>query len=111
MFASPLMKSSTSANAFSTSTVPCTAELFARCHLSPDLSEGAYACLEVRDHGLGISPDARPRVFDPFFSTKFVGRGLGLAAVSGIVRGLNGAIEVQSEPGEGATFRVYLPFA
>ena len=94
-----------------TSIVRGTAELFARCHLSPEMSEGSYACLEVRDHGAGINPQVRSRIFDPFFSTKFVGRGLGLAAVSGIVRGLHGAIEVESQPGEGATFRVYLPFA
>jgi PAS domain S-box-containing protein len=67
--------------------------------------------LQVSDTGCGLSPEAEARIFDPFFSTKSAGRGLGLAVVQGIVRSLNGMIHVESRPGHGATFRVLLPWA
>lgn len=73
------------------------------------LSPGAHVCLEVADDGEGMDQATMERIFDPFFSTKFVGRGLGLAAVLGIVRGHRGGIEVVSVPGRGATVRVVLP--
>jgi len=76
---------------------------------SPDLAGGTYACLEVTDNGCGMTPEVRARIFDPFFTTKFTGRGLGLAAVLGIVRSHRGALTVHSQPGQGSTFRVYLP--
>jgi PAS domain S-box-containing protein len=70
---------------------------------------GLYVVLEVRDDGAGMNPEVASRIFDPFFSTKFTGRGLGLSAVLGIVRSYQGALTVSSEPGRGSTFRVYLP--
>jgi len=72
---------------------------------------GDYACLEVHDTGAGMSAEVLARIFDPFFTTKFTGRGLGLAAVLGIVRSQKGALTVQSAPGQGSSFSVYLPAA
>jgi PAS domain S-box-containing protein len=78
-------------------------------HVPCDLPEGAYVFLEVSDTGAGIDAATMSRIFDPFFSTKFTGRGLGLAAVLGIVRGHQGAIKVESQLGRGTTFKVLFP--
>jgi PAS domain S-box-containing protein len=72
---------------------------------------GAAAQLEVSDSGCGMRTDTQSRVFEPFFSTKSVGRGIGLAVVDGIVRSLGGAIMLESEPGKGTTIRISLPAA
>ncbi len=70
---------------------------------------GVLVALQVQDNGSGIDSAIRPKIFDPFFTTKFTGRGLGLAAVAGIVRMLNGAVRVDSTPGEGTTVTVLFP--
>ena len=70
---------------------------------------GRYATIEVEDTGAGIEASVRPNIFDPFYTTKFTGRGLGLAAVAGIVRSLNGAIRVRSEPGRGTSMSILFP--
>jgi PAS domain S-box-containing protein len=72
---------------------------------------GCYVTLEVADTGCGMSPDILGRIFDPFFSTKFMGRGLGLSALMGILLGHGGSIQVESEPGQGSCFRLFLPVA
>ena len=69
----------------------------------------SYGCLEVSDTGFGISSEGFEKLFDPFYSTKFVGRGLGLPTVLGVVRADGGGITVQSVPGQGSAFRVYFP--
>jgi PAS domain S-box-containing protein len=74
-----------------------------------DLSEGYYVSLEVSDTGCGMDKGVQERMFDPFFTTKSTGRGLGMAAVMGIVRGHRGAIRVYSEPERGTTFKILLP--
>ena len=82
-------------------------EAFAARH--PGLSPGTHVVLVVQDTGEGMPPQVVSRVFEPFYSTKFKGRGLGLAAVYGIVKNHGGHISVYSEAGIGSVFRVYLP--
>jgi PAS domain S-box-containing protein len=72
---------------------------------------GAYVRIDVSDTGAGMDATTQARMFDPFFSTKFTGRGLGLAAVQGIVRSHRGAIQVRSAVGVGTTCTVLLPRA
>lgn len=71
--------------------------------------ESSYACLEIRDSGCGIAARDIEETFDPFFSTKFTGRGLGLPVVLGLVQAHNGVVTVESEPGQGSVFRIYFP--
>lgn len=75
----------------------------------PDTAPGPFVFVEVSDTGHGMDEGTLARIFDPFFTTKVSGRGLGLAAVQGIIRGHRGAIRVYSELGRGTTFKIFLP--
>jgi len=77
--------------------------------LGADCTPGEYLQIEVRDTGHGMSQDVADRIFDPFFSTKFTGRGLGLASVLGVLRAHKGTIHLKSEKGVGTTFTVSIP--
>lgn len=73
------------------------------------LEAGLYVYVEVRDDGCGMDRRTCVRIFEPFFSTKFTGRGLGLSVVLGTVRSHRGGILVESEPGRGTVFKAFLP--
>jgi len=77
----------------------------------PARPQGTYAYLKVSDTGGGMDQETQTLIFDPFYTTKQTGRGLGLASVLGIVRGHGGEIQVSSNPGQGTTFTVLLPAA
>ena len=94
-----------------TGAMRATREYLHQTHLAPDLPEGVYVFVEVSDNGSGMPPEVLQRIFEPFYTTRFTGRGLGLSAVLGIVRGHNGTIKVESEPGKGSSFLVLFPAA
>jgi len=81
--------------------------------ISPDMHPGVYACLTVADTGTGMDKAIVGRIFEPFFTTKGAGKGtgMGLSVVHGIVKSMNGAVQVYSDPGRGTQIHVYLPVA
>jgi signal transduction histidine kinase len=74
-----------------------------------NLPEGDYLQLKVSDTGCGMSQELQQKIFQPFFSTKRTGRGLGLSIVQGIVRQYGGAVEIESVPGVGTRFEILIP--
>lgn len=93
----------------STGNIDLTSGTYTESFLPPETNRTVGAYIEVKDSGCGIEPDALPKLFDPFYTTKFTGRGLGLAALVGIVKAHRGAIDVISAPGAGSTFRLLFP--
>ncbi|MBR9986081.1 MAG: response regulator [Desulfosarcina sp.] len=92
-----------------TGSMRCNQDYLSTTYLKEDMPEGMYAYVEVADTGLGMDAETLGKVFDPFFSTKFTGRGLGMAAVMGIIRSHNGAIKVSSVKNEGSVFTALFP--
>ncbi len=86
-------------------------DLLAATFMQSTLAEGPCVSMVISDDGCGMAPDTRAKMFDPFFSTKGAGRGLGLAAVMGIVHGHGGAMLVDSETGAGTKFELLFPLA
>ncbi len=87
----------------------CTRERLAACVLGAERAEGEYVTVSVEDSGSGMPKDVMDRMFDPFYSTKGTGRGLGLAATLGLLNSHAGCVSVQSRPDEGTRVRVLLP--
>jgi PAS domain S-box-containing protein len=93
----------------STELVEIDESFFAGTVAAETLPTGKYVVIEVADNGAGMTPEVVERAFEPFFTTRFIGRGLGLASVLGIVHGHDGAVRLESEPGLGTKVRVILP--
>ena len=93
----------------STGSMHCDRHYLSTTYLKEEMPEGKYAYVEVADTGCGMDAETLGNVFDPFFSTKFTGRGLGMAAVMGIIRSHGGAIKVSSVKHEGSVFSALFP--
>jgi signal transduction histidine kinase/ActR/RegA family two-component response regulator len=89
----------------------CDREWLAHAYGADDLQEGTYGIVEVQDDGVGMEPAFVSQIFDPFFSSKGPGRGLGLSAVLGVLRTHRGALAVESDAGTGTRFQIVLPHA
>jgi two-component system, cell cycle sensor histidine kinase and response regulator CckA len=87
----------------------CDAEILSRAQGGNVLTPGCYVVFEVRDTGCGMDESTQQQLFDPFFTTKFTGRGLGMSAVLGVVRGHNGGLLVSSQRGLGTVVSVLFP--
>jgi two-component system, cell cycle sensor histidine kinase and response regulator CckA len=89
--------------------IPCDRAYLQEPQADPDLPEGDYAYVDVSDNGSGMTAETLKAIYDPFFSTRFAGRGLGMAVALGIVKSHRGVIKINTLPGKGTTVRVLLP--
>lgn len=94
-----------------TGTMHCSSLELRKTYFNNDLIEGDYAYIKVSDNGVGMDERTKTHVFDPFYTTKFPGRGLGMSTVLGVVRAHQGTIKIESQEGEGSTITVLLPLA
>jgi signal transduction histidine kinase len=92
-----------------TGTVEADREVLDAAYLNEDLPPGRYVYVEVEDTGCGMDEATKKKLFDPFFTTKSSGRGLGMAAVQGILRSHKGALQLVTQPGRGTKFRILFP--
>ncbi len=92
-----------------TGAMECDRDYLRSTFLDDTLADGVYVYIEVSDTGCGMDEATQNRLFEPFFTTKFTGRGLGMSATLGIVRGHKGAIKCYSEVGRGTTFKILFP--
>ncbi|MCK5115866.1 MAG: PAS domain S-box protein [Candidatus Aegiribacteria sp.] len=92
-----------------TGAMDCDNAYLTSAYIDESLPEGQYVYVEVTDTGSGMDSETMEKLFDPFYTTKFTGRGLGLSAVLGIIRGHSGAIRVYSELGKGSSIKVLFP--
>ena len=93
----------------STGVISANREYLAESRLDTQLPEGRYVFVEVSDTGCGMNDETLSKIFDPFFTTKFTGRGLGMSAALGIMRGHKGTIKIDSTEGVGTTIRLLFP--
>ena len=89
----------------------CSEDYINQAALGDQIHEGNYVFVEISDNGCGMTREVMSKLFEPFFTTKFSGRGLGMSAVMGIVRGHAGAVKIYSEVDVGTTFKVFIPAA
>ncbi|MEA3468065.1 MAG: response regulator [Thermodesulfobacteriota bacterium] len=87
-----------------------TTDSFPVCFQNDNLKDGIYSFCQIKDSGHGISPEKISQIFEPFYTSRMIGRGLGLARTVGVMQAHHGAITVESSLDEGTTFRVLLPF-
>ncbi|MCJ7603685.1 MAG: ATP-binding protein, partial [Desulfobulbaceae bacterium] len=92
-----------------TGSAECDQDFLDRNSLPEQLYPGLYTFIAITDTGCGMDEETKAKLFDPFFTTKFPGRGLGISAVMGIVRGHWGFITISSEPGQGTAIKVFFP--